>query len=89
METIGVRELQQHASKVIRRVEAGETLEITLRGRVVAVLSPPGPLTGLAKMIAEGRVQPATASFRGMKPPTLRSSRPTQELLDEQRDERR
>lgn len=88
METIGARELQQHASKALRRVEAGETLGVTVRGRLVAVLSPPAPPTGLAAMIAAGRVTPATRSFRGIKPPTLRSSRPTQEILDELRADR-
>ena len=37
---VGVRALQQHASEVVRRVAAGETLEITDRGRPVAQLVP-------------------------------------------------
>lgn len=46
MASVGIRELRQHASELIRRVEAGETVEITDRGRPVAVLAPlpdPGP----------------------------------------------
>ena len=46
MTSVGIRELRQRASELIRRVEAGETVEITDRGRPVAVLVPlpdPGP----------------------------------------------
>jgi prevent-host-death family protein len=50
MATSGIRELRQRASELLRRVEAGETIEITDRGRPVAVLAPlpdPGPLERL------------------------------------------
>lgn len=40
METIGVRELRQHASRYLERVRRGETLEVTDRGRPVARLVP-------------------------------------------------
>lgn len=39
MESIGVRELRQQASRYLRRVEAGESFQITARGRPVAVLT--------------------------------------------------
>ncbi|MGH7763170.1 MAG: type II toxin-antitoxin system Phd/YefM family antitoxin [Candidatus Dormibacteraceae bacterium] len=50
MGTIGVRELRQRASELLCRVEAGETIEVTDRGRPVAVLAPlpeAGPLERL------------------------------------------
>lgn len=40
MERIGVRELRQHASRYLARVSAGESLEVTDRGRTVAHLVP-------------------------------------------------
>lgn len=40
METIGVRELRQHASRYLARVANGESLEVTDRGRPVARLIP-------------------------------------------------
>lgn len=40
MERIGVRELRQHASRYLARVARGETLEVTDRGRPVAMLIP-------------------------------------------------
>ena len=59
METIGIRELQQHASAALRRVARGETLGVTDRGRLVAVLSSPSGASGVAALTASGRVQPA------------------------------
>lgn len=40
MDRIGVRELRQHASRWLARVGAGETFEVTDRGRPVALLTP-------------------------------------------------
>jgi len=40
MERIGVRELRQHASRYLARVATGETIEVTDRGRPVALLVP-------------------------------------------------
>jgi prevent-host-death family protein len=38
MERVGIGELRRHASAILRRVAAGETFEVTDRGRPVAVL---------------------------------------------------
>ena len=40
MEQIGVRELRQHASRYLAQVATGETIEVTDRGRPVALLVP-------------------------------------------------
>jgi prevent-host-death family protein len=40
MESIGVRELRQQASRYLARVAAGESFEVTDRGRPVARLVP-------------------------------------------------
>ena len=49
MVTVGVRELKQQTSKILRRVrEEGETIEITYHGQTVAHLvpvNPPAPST--------------------------------------------
>jgi prevent-host-death family protein len=45
VENIGVRELRQQASELIRRVEAGEQLTITVAGRPSARLVPVAPRT--------------------------------------------
>ena len=38
--SVGVRELRQHASEVLRRVEDGERLTVTVSGRDIAMLVP-------------------------------------------------
>lgn len=40
MEPVGLRELRQDASALVRRVENGETFEITVAGRPAARLVP-------------------------------------------------
>lgn len=42
MASIGLRELRQDASGVVRRVEGGESIEVTVSGRPVARLVPAG-----------------------------------------------
>jgi prevent-host-death family protein len=57
---IGVRELRQHASRYLDLVKAGETVEVTERGQLVAVLAPPSPATtARERLIADGRLTPA------------------------------
>ncbi|MCJ7672471.1 MAG: type II toxin-antitoxin system prevent-host-death family antitoxin [Acidimicrobiia bacterium] len=43
MESIGLRELRQHASEIVRRAEEGEELLVTVAGRPAAVLGPATP----------------------------------------------
>jgi prevent-host-death family protein len=62
MERIGVRELRRDASGILRRVAAGETVEVTDRGRPVAVLLPTMP-SGLARLEREGLLRRAEADI--------------------------
>lgn len=86
METIGIRELQQRASSAVRRVRRGETLGVTYRGQLVAVLAPPAIATGTGSLLAAGRVTPARWTHGPLPEPAV-ASRPTQEVLDELRSE--
>jgi prevent-host-death family protein len=45
MSTVGLRELRQQASELVRRVEAGEEVTITVAGRPAARLVPIAPRT--------------------------------------------
>ena len=45
METVGVRELRQNASDLVRRVQDGEEIIITVSGRPGARLVPANPNT--------------------------------------------
>ena len=40
VDAIGLRELRQNASELVRRVEAGESLTVTVAGRPAALLVP-------------------------------------------------
>jgi prevent-host-death family protein len=59
MATVGIRELRQRASELLRRVEAGETIEVTDRGRPVAVLAPLPEAEPLERLRTAGGVTPA------------------------------
>ncbi len=87
METIGIRELQQHASAALRRVARGETLGVTDRGRLVAVLSSPSGTSGVAALAMSGRVQPARRHPVEL-PPAVKSKQLTSDVLDELREDR-
>ncbi|MFI6045618.1 type II toxin-antitoxin system Phd/YefM family antitoxin [Nocardia sp. NPDC051321] len=45
MSTVGLRELRQQASELVRRAEAGEEVTITVAGRPSARLVPVAPKT--------------------------------------------
>ena len=59
MTSVGVRELRQRASEPLRRVEAGETIEVTDRGRPVALLTPVPDAGPLERLRAAGEVSAA------------------------------
>jgi prevent-host-death family protein len=69
MTTVGIRELRQRASELLRRVEAGETIEITDRGRPVAVLAPLADAGPLERLRAAGDVTPATRELDDLPDP--------------------
>ena len=61
---IGIRELRQHASRYVELVKAGEVVEVTERGKLVALLVAPNPaMTSRDRLIAAGRVIPARAAL--------------------------
>jgi prevent-host-death family protein len=63
MTSVGVRELRQSASELLRRVQAGETIEITDRGRPVAVLSPLPDRGPLERLRAGGQLDEAVGEL--------------------------
>jgi prevent-host-death family protein len=71
MASVGVRELRQRASELLRRVEQGETIEVTDRGRRVAILAPPPEGRALDRMRALGEIEPATGDLDDLPDPIV------------------
>lgn len=69
MRSVGVRELRQRASELLRAVEAGETVEVTDRGRPVAQLVPLGTPGAREALVRRGQLIPASADFLDLGPP--------------------
>ncbi len=69
MKTIGLRELRQRASEYLRQVEAGRALEITTRGRPVALLIPLRGTGHVERLVRRGRVMPPTGDLLDLGPP--------------------
>lgn len=90
-----IRKLQQHASELIEKVQAGERVEVTRNGRLVAVLAPPDPEDQVIdELVAAGLVDPDVAgrvgSLAGWEPlPPQPDTRPLSEALVEMREEDR
>ncbi|MEU9045887.1 MULTISPECIES: type II toxin-antitoxin system prevent-host-death family antitoxin [unclassified Kitasatospora] len=73
---VPIRQLQQHASELVDRVAAGERIEITRNGRLIAVLAPPDPEQRvLEDLVRDGTIDPENAATaRGLadwSPPVL------------------
>lgn len=69
MASTGIRELRQRASELLRRVEAGETIEITDRGRPVAVLAPLPDQRPIDRLRANGDLVPAGSDLKDLPEP--------------------
>jgi prevent-host-death family protein len=86
---VGVRELRQNLTKYLRRVQRGERLEVTERGRPVAVLAPIADTeSSLERLISSGRVLPPTGDLRDLLPPKGPISKDVSEALEDVRADR-
>ena len=96
MESIGVRELRQNASKYLERVKRGESIQITDRGVPVAMLS---PVSGQKKsrydeLVEQGVIVPGTGDLAEILAEPLLPTDPDYDgpsiaqILDELREDR-
>jgi prevent-host-death family protein len=91
MTTVGVRELRQRASELLRLVGEGETIEITDRGRPVALLTPTPQGSPLERMRAAGDIEAATDDLDDLDEPLVLPAgvvSPSDALARLRRDER-
>jgi len=92
MREIGVRDLKANLSSVLRRVGEGERVRITRRGRYVADLLPPETDPAemqMRKLIAEGRVTPASKPLDRNPPPPIDTGTSASALILAEREEDR
>jgi len=93
MREIGVRELKANLSSVLRDVERGEQVRVTVRGRTVADLvpaqAPQRYSEAMRKLIAEGKVTPASRPLPRKAPPLIKTSKPASAIIIAEREEGR
>ncbi len=91
MTRVGVRELRQRASELLRRVEAGEMFEVTDRGRPIAVLGPLRDRRPLERLREAGELEPSRGDLADLPAPLKLSrgrERPSRVLERLRKDER-
>ena len=91
MRRISIRELRQHASAWLREVQAGESFEVTDRGRPVAQLTPLPKGSRIQELIATGRLIPPTLTPEEVGPPLPAEpgAKPLSKILAEMRADER
>lgn len=69
MTSVGIRELRQRASELLRQVRRGEIIEITDRGHPVALLGPVPEGTELERLRNAGQVRSADGDLDDLPEP--------------------
>ncbi len=88
-ERVGIRELRQNLSVYLRKVAAGETLEVTERERPVAILAPlPEASTPLGRLVTSGRATAPAGDLLELGTPEGAISTRLSDALLEDREER-
>jgi prevent-host-death family protein len=72
--TVGIRELKDSASAIIDRVEGGEAITVTKRGRPVACIVSAATPPHLAALVADGTVRPSEGARYVPQPTKLRGA---------------
>lgn len=90
MAEVSVRELRQNLSVYLRRVEEGETLDVTRRGEHVAVLAPrPDRMSPIDRLVVERGARRATRDLLDLEPLPADPDAPSlSEIVDGNREER-
>jgi prevent-host-death family protein len=69
MISIGIRELRQRASRYLELVRGGNTIQVTDRGRPVALLVPIPQGSEVDRLSAEGRLSSDRGDLLSLGPP--------------------
>jgi prevent-host-death family protein len=91
-DSIGIRELRQHASRYVAMAKAGKRVPVTIRGELVAYLVPAEePTSILDRLEAAGQLRRGRGRLMDHMPPppAPAGTRPLSDVLQEMRDEER
>lgn len=81
---IGIRALRDGLSAQLQRVKAGETIEVTEHGRVIARIVPVGRESAFDRLVAEGIVE-LPAEVGDALPQRIRARGTVSDLISDQR----
>ncbi|MGK2957592.1 MAG: type II toxin-antitoxin system Phd/YefM family antitoxin [Acidimicrobiales bacterium] len=84
MTEVGIRELRDHLSRYLERVQVGEEVVITDRGRAIARVLPMSGERTIDRLIREGRVTPAKKP-KQPAPRPIKTAGTVSDLVAEQR----
>ncbi len=84
MTEVGIRELRDHLSRYLDRVQDGEEVVVTDRGRAIARVLPMNGERTIDRLIAQGLVTPARQRRR-TRPKPLKTVGSVSDLVPEQR----
>lgn len=85
MAHVGVRDLRNHLSRYLGRVQAGEEVTVTDRGRPVARLVAVSESRPFDRLVAEGAIEPAAGGRRARPTSRVAADGPVSDLVAEQR----
>ena len=96
MRAVGIRDLKSRLSEYLRRVQDGETILVTDRGRVVAEIREPGSGAvsglppGIWDLARRGELRPGTVNEAALYPqlPRLAADGTAAKLLEAERGSR-
>lgn len=85
---VPIRDLKAHLSEYLERVERGEVIRVTNRGRRVARITPEPGRTNIERGVADGWIRPGSGSAPSavVRVPVIRGTPDTTELIRRDRD---
>ena len=84
---MGIRQLRDTLTATIRRVQRGETIEVTHHGAPVAVLTPV-PVDPIDRLLAGGVVTPGRPLDRALRRYPVTGAMSASQAIEEERAER-
>ncbi|MEX0851145.1 MAG: type II toxin-antitoxin system prevent-host-death family antitoxin [Gaiellaceae bacterium] len=83
---VGIRELRADLSRWLKRVENGEEILVTDRGKPIARITPANGRSKLDDLIARGLARPAKRPPRAVLPPPIKARGTVSDLVRDDDD---